>query len=42
MNEEKEYIETHCKNCKNKDTYLCCIRRTVDNKVKCADYEEKE
>lgn len=40
MKEEKEYIEKHCANCKNKDTYLCCIRRTIDNELKCVEYEK--
>lgn len=46
-NEEryKKYIEEHCKNCKNKNKYLCDIRISViDNVIqtKCSYYERNK
>ena len=42
MNEEKEYIKEHCNICKNRDTNLCHITRTIDNQIKCSEYEESK
>lgn len=28
---EETYIQYLCKNCKNRQTDLCCIRRRIDN-----------
>ena len=35
----ENYIKYICSICKNKDTDLCNIVNTVDNKTKCAYYE---
>jgi len=35
----QKYKELHCSKCKNKGTDLCCITITIDNKVKCVEYE---
>lgn len=38
----KEYIEGHCKECKNKDKNLCEIRKCKTNEeVKCVYYERE-
>lgn len=36
----KQFIEKYCNNCKNKHTDLCNITKTIDNKIKCAQYKE--
>ncbi len=46
-NEEryKKYIEEHCKNCKNKNKYLCDIRIfVIENTIctKCGYYERED
>ena len=35
----RKFKREHCVNCKNKDTDLCSITMTIDNKVKCVEYE---
>lgn len=37
---EETYIQYLCKNCKNKQTDLCCIRRRIDNTLYCNSYEK--
>lgn len=39
---ENQYIKTHCYKCKNKNSSVCCIRLTIDNKVNCIEFEEIE
>lgn len=34
------YVRVICVNCKNKNTNLCCIRRTIDNKALCLHYKK--
>lgn len=42
MNKElKEFLESHCSNCKNKDKNLCTITRNISDKLQCV-FEEKE
>lgn len=38
----EEFKKQYCQNCKNKDTDLCNITITVDNKLKCSEYEENK
>lgn len=35
---EETYVQYLCKNCKNKDTNLCCIKRKIDNTLYCESY----
>lgn len=35
---ENDFIKKYCDNCINKDTYFCCISKTIDDKVKCTEY----
>ena len=35
------YIRQICKNCKNKTTNLCEIRKKMDNTIKCENYERE-
>lgn len=37
---EETYVQYLCKNCKNKHTDLCCIRRKIDNTLYCESYEK--
>lgn len=37
---DKEYMEKMCKNCKNKKSNLCEIKRLLDNSVNCVYYED--
>ena len=36
------YKRTLCKECRNKNKYLCHITRTIDGKVKCIYYLKPE
>ena len=36
---EQTYKRVLCRNCKNKHTYLCEIRRCIDGTYRCVYYE---
>lgn len=36
------YKKQICKNCKNKTTDLCEIRKKIDNTIKCKNYEREK
>jgi len=38
----EKYKRLYCDKCKNKKTTLCNITRTIDNKIKCTEYERKD
>lgn len=42
----KEYVNKKCKNCENKESNLCEIKRIIDNSVNCVYHkstkDEKE
>ncbi len=38
---QKDFKKTYCDSCKNRDTYRCDIRMTIDNEYKCTEYEEE-
>lgn len=40
-NTYETYVENLCKNCKNKDTDLCDIRKTYKGTVRCVYYERE-
>ncbi len=39
---EREFIETYCTHCANRNTsFLCEIRRTINSHYKCVEFKEE-
>ena len=39
---EREFIETYCAHCANRNTsFLCEIRRTINSHYKCVEFKEE-